>query len=189
MQFWNGKECLNLANKMACHQLFRPIGKCFPCRMPFVDWQIRQPCGMLCLSYATDCRMLLTLVLRSSLWQHWCSRQSAIALHNKINQYLSLHTIFREIWLWPGDLAQAGRFGSGREIWLSPVIQATWEARAVEWLEGLDLARTNGWCSGSALWLPILDRGHLWHGRPIDETRPVTTAHHQLSGRNVCLNL
>jgi hypothetical protein len=30
----------------------------------------------------------------------------------------------------------AGRFGSlGREIWLSPVIQATWEARAVEWLE------------------------------------------------------
>jgi hypothetical protein len=24
---------------------------------------------------------------------------------------------------------------SSREIWLSPVIQATWEARAVEWLE------------------------------------------------------
>jgi hypothetical protein len=41
-----------------------------------------------------------------------------------------------------GDLALAGRFGSlagrfgsGREIWLSPVIQATWEARTVEWLE------------------------------------------------------
>jgi hypothetical protein len=44
-----------------------------------------------------------------------------------------------EIWL-----SLAGRFGSlwprdlalfGREIWLSPVSQATWEARAVGWFE------------------------------------------------------
>jgi hypothetical protein len=39
----------------------------------------------------------------------------------------------------------------GREIWLSPLIQATWEARAVGRLEGLDLFRTYGWLSGAAL--------------------------------------
>jgi hypothetical protein len=29
------KEYLNQANKIVCHQLFGPIGKCFPWRMPF----------------------------------------------------------------------------------------------------------------------------------------------------------
>jgi hypothetical protein len=30
----------------------------------------------------------------------------------------------------------AGRFGLGREIWLSPVIQATWEERKMGLFEG-----------------------------------------------------
>jgi hypothetical protein len=47
---------------------------------------------------------------------------------------------------WPGDLA------FGREIWLSPVIQATWEARTMEWLEVYTLLLGNGRMPGSALW-------------------------------------
>ena len=42
------------------------------------------------------------------------------------NQSISgLLAFKKEIW----------RFGTSREIWHSPVIQATWEARTVGWLE------------------------------------------------------
>jgi hypothetical protein len=47
----------------------------------------------------------------------------------------------------PVQVSLAGRFGFGRKIWLSPVIQATWEARTVEWLE----VEGNGRMLGSAL--------------------------------------
>jgi hypothetical protein len=39
----------------------------------------------------------------------------------------------------------------GREIWLSPVIQATWEARAVGWFEVEQSPQGFRWISGSAL--------------------------------------
>jgi hypothetical protein len=42
----------------------------------------------------------------------------------------------------------------GREIWLSPVIQATWEARAVGWFEVERLPQENRRAFGTALWLP-----------------------------------
>jgi hypothetical protein len=42
----------------------------------------------------------------------------------------------------------------GREIWLSPVIQATWEARAVGWFEVERPAQENRRAFGTALWLP-----------------------------------
>jgi hypothetical protein len=46
-----------------------------------------------------------------------------------------------------------------REIWLSPVIQATWEARTVEWLEVQTLLLGSGRISGSALWASTLSSG------------------------------
>jgi hypothetical protein len=43
---------------------------------------------------------------------------------------------------------------SGREIWLSPVDQATWEARAVGWFEVDTPFRDNQWTSWSVVWSP-----------------------------------
>jgi hypothetical protein len=58
----------------------------------------------------------------------------------------------------------------GREMWLSPVIQATWEARAVGWLEVLRLLRANRWNFRSALRLPtMLSGGQMWYWNPDEE--------------------
>jgi hypothetical protein len=42
--------------------------------------------------------------------------------------------------------------GLGREIWLSPVIQATWEARVVGRLEVERPLQRFGWTFTTALW-------------------------------------
>jgi hypothetical protein len=47
----------------------------------------------------------------------------------------------------------------GREIWLSPVIQATWEARIEDWLEVYTLHEGNGRMLGSALGASTLAGG------------------------------
>jgi hypothetical protein len=45
-----------------------------------------------------------------------------------------------DVVLLPGDVAL-----SGREMWLSPVIQATWEARVVEWFDVASTHQDNRW--------------------------------------------
>ena len=51
-----------------------------------------------------------------------------------------------------------------RENWLSPVIQATWEARTVEWLENEGSLRPGRMISEAALWPTGL-------GRPTEEVK------------------
>jgi hypothetical protein len=48
---------------------------------------------------------------------------------------------------------------NGREIWLSPVIQATWEAREVGWLEVDTPLQDVGLTSGSALMASAMASG------------------------------
>jgi hypothetical protein len=68
----------------------------------------------------------------------------------------------REMWLRAGKCGScAGRCGfvpgdvaRCREMWLSPVIQATWEARAVGWFEVERSISGNGWSFRAALRLP-----------------------------------
>jgi hypothetical protein len=52
--------------------------------------------------------------------------------------------------------AKPGELALGRENWLSPVIQATWEATTVGWLEVNTPLRHNRRISGSALWASTL---------------------------------
>ena len=51
-----------------------------------------------------------------------------------------------------------------RENWLSPVIQATWEARSVGWLEKEGSQRPGRMISVAALWPTCL-------GRPTEEVK------------------
>ena len=62
---------------------------------------------------------------------------------------------------------------SFRENWLSPVIQATWEARTVGCGTVEDFCYTGGWVSVAAVWLPSFEAVHRG-GQPSydDERRP-----------------
>jgi hypothetical protein len=69
----------------------------------------------------------------------------------------------REIWLWPGDLALAGRFGYGREIWLWLGDLAR-PGDLAQWPGDLALARRFG--SGREIWLsPVIQA--TWEARAV----------------------
>ena len=50
---------------------------------------------------------------------------------------------------------------NSRENWLSPIIQATWEARTVGWLEKEGFIHTDRMISVAALWPTCFGRSTL----------------------------
>ena len=67
-----------------------------------------------------------------------------------------------------------------RENWLSPVIQATWEARTVGCGTVEDFCYTGGWVSVAAVRLPSFEAVHRGGQPSYDERRRAYPLQHQI---------
>jgi hypothetical protein len=76
----------------------------------------------------------------SEISHDWYQKTQNFMLVSKIQTYLcdkmhlkKMWLFGREMWLWPGDMALAGRCGSGREMWLLAGRCGSWPGDVALW--------------------------------------------------------